>query len=59
MTDEPDLRTENQKEWAIWAAHGYSKRYQPRQMLWIGGAIAIVLIAGLLAIFMLAFCRLP
>ena len=28
--DEDDGRTESQKEWANWAAHGYSKRYQPR-----------------------------
>jgi hypothetical protein len=56
---DPDLRTENQKEWATWAAHGYSKRYQPRQMLWIGGAIVIVFLVGFFAIFTLAFSRLP
>jgi hypothetical protein len=27
--DLDDVRTESQKEWADWAAHGYRKRYQP------------------------------
>jgi hypothetical protein len=35
--DEPDERTEGQKEWADWAAHGYRKLYQPRSILWFGG----------------------
>ena len=56
---EPDLRTERQREWATWARHGYTKRYQPRQMLWIGGGIALALIAGFLAIFILAFRAVP
>jgi hypothetical protein len=25
-------RTETQKEWAAWAAHGYRKLYQPRSI---------------------------
>jgi hypothetical protein len=56
---EPDLRTERQREWATWAEHGYSKRYQPRQMLWIGGGIMLTLILGFLAIFYLAFRAVP
>jgi len=59
MPDEPDLRTENQKEWALWAERGYAKRYQPRQILWIGGGIALTFILGFLAIFVLAFRALP
>jgi hypothetical protein len=42
--DDPDLdphRTDAQKEWADWAAHGYRKLYQPRSMLWFGGLFCI------------------
>jgi hypothetical protein len=49
--DDDDVRTESQREWANWAAHGYSKRYQPRSMLWFGGIFCAVLIAVLLVIF--------
>jgi len=59
MPEEPDLRTESQKEWATWAEHGYRKRYQPRRILWIGGGIALTFILGFLAIFVLAFRQLP
>ena len=38
MDDELDpYRTDSQKEWRDWAAHGYRKRYTPRSMLWFGG----------------------
>ena len=49
--DEDDVRTESQKEWANWAAHGYRKLYQPRSMLWFGGIFCTLFIALLLLIF--------
>lgn len=49
--DEDDIRTESQKEWANWAAHGYRKRYQPRSVLWAGGVFFTLFIAFLLVIF--------
>jgi hypothetical protein len=48
-----DVRTESQKEWANWAAHGYRKRYQPRSVLWFGGIFFAVFICFLLTIFWL------
>jgi hypothetical protein len=52
---DPDrLRTDTQKEWADWAAHGYRKQYQPRSMLWVGGIVVTVLIVGLGTVFWLA-----
>ncbi len=55
--DDPDIdryRTESQKEWAAWSAHGYRKLYQPRSILWFGGIFVAVLALGLLAVFWLA-----
>lgn len=52
--DDEDLRTESQKEWADWAAHGYGKRYQPRSMLWFGGIFFTLFAVGLAAVFWLA-----
>jgi len=52
--DDEDLRTESQKEWADWAAHGYRKRYQPRSMLWFGAVFFILFGTGLAAVFWLA-----
>ena len=52
--DDEDIRTESQKEWANWAAHGYRKLYQPRSMLWFGGIFCTLFVAGLLVIFWLA-----
>jgi hypothetical protein len=49
--DDDDVRTESQKEWANWAAHGYRKLYQPRSVLLFGGIFCTLLIAGLLVIF--------
>ena len=49
--DDEDVRTESQKEWANWAAHGYRKRYQPRSVLWFGGIFCALLIVFLLVIF--------
>jgi hypothetical protein len=52
--DDDDVRTESQKEWANWAAHGYRKRYQPRSMLWLGGVFTTLLVVGLLTVIWLA-----
>ena len=52
--DDEDVRTEWQKEWANWAAHGYRKRYQPRSVLWFGFIFSTLLFVGLLTIFWLA-----
>jgi hypothetical protein len=49
--DADDVRTESQKEWANWAAHGYRKLYQPRSMLWLGGIFCTLFIAFLLMVF--------
>jgi hypothetical protein len=51
--DDDDVRTESQKEWANWAAHGYRKRYQPRSMLWFGAIFFTVFMVFLLTIFWL------
>jgi hypothetical protein len=50
----PDLRTEAQREWADWAAHGYRKRFQPRSMLWFGGIFFTLFGGGLFVVFWLA-----
>jgi hypothetical protein len=52
-TDDLD-RTDSQKEWANWAAHGYRKLYQPRSMLWFGGIFFALFAIGLLVVFWLA-----
>jgi len=53
--EESDLdRTEAQREWADWAAHGYRKLYQPRSVLWLGGIFLALFAAGLLIVFWLA-----
>jgi hypothetical protein len=52
MNDDP--RTEAQKEWANWAAHGYRKLYQPRSVRRLGLVFSLVLAGLLLAIFWLA-----
>jgi len=49
--DDEDVRTESQKEWANWAAHGYRKRYQPRSVLWAGAVFTAALIVFLLLVF--------
>ena len=49
--NDDDARTESQKEWANWAAHGYRKLYQPRSVLWFGGIFVTLFVAGLLVIF--------
>lgn len=58
MSDRPDddyaAKTDAQKEWADWSAHGYRKLYQPRSILWFGAVFVAVLIAVLLTVFWLA-----
>jgi len=49
--DDEDVRTESQREWANWSAHGYRKLYQPRSILWLGGIFCALLIALLLLVF--------
>ena len=52
--DDRDPRTEAQKEWANWAAHGYRKLYQPRSVRRFGLVFTLVLAGVLLTIFWLA-----
>jgi hypothetical protein len=47
-------RTEVQREWADWAAHGYRKRYQPRSMLVVGGVFFVLFGAGFVIVVWLA-----
>jgi hypothetical protein len=58
MCDRPELeddhRTESQKEWANWAAHGYRKLYQPRSVRRLGLIFSVVLAALLLTVFWFA-----
>ena len=49
--DDGDPRTEAQKEWANWAAHGYRKLYQPRSVRLFGLVFTLVLAGILLTIF--------
>ena len=50
-----EFRSESQREWANWAAHGYRKRYQPRSVLRFGVVFTILLSAFLLTVFWFAF----
>ncbi|HEX6679786.1 MAG TPA: hypothetical protein VF063_03990 [Gaiellaceae bacterium] len=52
--DDDDPRTQAQKEWANWAAHGYRKLYQPRSVRRFGLVFSLVLAGVLLTIFWLA-----
>jgi hypothetical protein len=49
-----DPRTQAQKEWANWAAHGYRKLYQPGSVRRFGLVFSVVLAGVLLTIFWLA-----
>ena len=49
-----DVRTERQREWANWAAHGYRKLYQPRSVRRFGLVFSVVLAALLLTVFWFA-----
>ncbi len=52
--DDREAKTDAQKEWADWSAHGYRKRYQPRSILWFGSVFVALLIVVLLTVFWLA-----
>ena len=41
--DPRDDRTETQKEWADWAAHGYRKLYQPRSIRRFGLVFTVLM----------------
>jgi hypothetical protein len=49
--EDGDPRTEAQKEWANWAAHGYRKLYQPRSVRRFGLVFTLVLAGVLLWVF--------
>lgn len=61
--NDPELdpyRTESQREWARWAAHGYRKQYQPRSIRRALAIVFTVLVVGIAVIFWLsATGRLP
>jgi hypothetical protein len=46
-------RTETQKEWAAWAAHGYRKLYQPRSIQRFGLVFMVVLSLLIVTVFWL------
>jgi hypothetical protein len=52
-------RTETQKEWAAWAAHGYRKLYQPRSILRFGLVWTVLFSAFFLTIVLLATHGMP
>jgi hypothetical protein len=54
MNEPDDDRTEAQREWAAWAAHGYRKLYQPRSVLVWGGVFVVLFGTGLLIVVWLA-----
>jgi len=49
-----DYRSDAQREWANWAAHGYRKMYQPRSMRLFGVIFFTLFGLGLLTVFVLA-----
>ena len=56
MFDERDpdhYRTETQKAWADWAAHGYRKLYQPRSIRRFGLVFTVLLSLLILSVFWL------
>ena len=44
-------RTESQKEWAAWAAHGYRKLYQPRSIQRFGLIFTVLLSLLIVIVF--------
>ena len=62
-TSDEDLdpyRTEAQKEWATWAAHGYRKLYQPRSVQRFGLIFTVLLSLLIVTVFWLGIHgRLP
>jgi hypothetical protein len=56
----PDDRTEAQKEWANWAAHGYRKLYQPRSIRRFGLVFTVLMSLLILSVLWLGIHgRLP
>jgi hypothetical protein len=47
-------RTETQKEWAAWAAHGYRKLYQPRSIRRFGLVFTVAMALLIVCVFWLA-----
>ena len=54
MDDDYDVRTESQKEWANWAAHGYRKLYLPRSLRRFGLVFSVLFGGFLLTVFWFA-----
>jgi hypothetical protein len=52
--DDDAYRTDEQKEWAAWSAHGYRKLYQPRSVQRIFFVCTVAFILLLLTVFWLA-----
>jgi hypothetical protein len=53
-------RTDIQKEWAAWAAHGYRKLYQPRSIRRFGLVFTVLLSLLIVTVFWLGIhSRLP
>jgi hypothetical protein len=60
MDDPDEGRTDAQREWAAWAAHGYRKLYQPRSVLLYGGIfLAVFIVAFVTLVWLAANGRLP
>jgi hypothetical protein len=53
MHPQGDDRTETQKEWANWAAHGYRKLYQPRSIRRFGLVFTVLISLLILTVFLL------
>jgi hypothetical protein len=55
VQEDPDrYRTETQKEWAAWAAHGYRKLYQPGSIRRFGLVFTVLLSLLIVSAFWLA-----
>jgi hypothetical protein len=52
--DDNRCRTESQKEWADWSAHGYRKLYMPQSVRRIFFVCTLILVVLLLVVFWLA-----
>ena len=52
-SDVDRYRTETQREWADWAAHGYRKLYQPRSIRRFGLVFTVLLSLLILTVFWL------
>ena len=53
-SEDESARTETQKEWAAWAAHGYRKMYMPRSMRLFGLSAFLLVALMLLAVIWFA-----